>query len=501
MKFTKYILLILLLAFISCSDDFLDRTSSEDINTSSFYKTQADAVAAINAAYNPLQRPKLYNLRLWTTDIMAGNSEVGANPSDSNDGIETKNLADFITTTDNAGVLDIWRGPWPGIQYCNIVLERIPSIDMNEDLRERILGEAHFLRATYYFILVRCFGDVPLITEPYWGDEAENTRPSRTSKDLVYDLIISDYSDAVTMLPFREEYSGSDIGRASKGAAAGMLAKVFLTLGQDEANWSRVVSLCDTVRQWGYDLNTNYADNFNPDAENTIESLFEIQYMTGIEADFWSDDNLSSWTTNYMGPRDSPLTTVGWGWNQPTEEFVNSYEAGDRRKDVTVFYDGCPLFDGNEYSPGYAYKTGYNVRKFVVDSSYISSTLNGSPLNFPVLRYADVLLMKAEALNELGRTPEAEGPLNLVRERAGLDPVEDLGTDDFRLKVLHERRMELAFEGDRWFDLIRVNNGVYGLEFLHSIGKSNASEKHLLLPVPLVDCDANPNLLPNNPGY
>lgn len=501
MKLTKYIFLISLLAASSCTDDFLDRTSSQDINTSSFYKTEADAIAAVNAAYNPLQRAKLYNLRLWTTDIMAGNSEVGANPSDSNDGVETKNLADFTTTTDNAGVLDLWRGPWPGIQYCNIVLDRVPSIDVDEALKERILGEAHFLRATYYFILVRCFGDVPLITEPYWGDEAENARPVRTSKELVYDQIISDYSEAIEKLPFRETYTGSDIGRASKGSAAGMLAKVFLTLGSDEGNWNRVVSLCDTVAQWGYDLNTNYSDNFNPDAENTIESLFEIQYMKGIEDDFWSDDNLSSWTTNYMGPRDSKLTTVGWGWNQPTQEFVDSYEGGDLRKDVTLFYNGCPLFDGIEYNPAYAYKTGYNVRKFIVGKSYIASTLNGSPLNFPVLRYADVLLMKAEALNELGLTKDAETPLNLVRHRAGLDPAKDLSKDDFRLKVLHERRMELAFEGDRWFDLIRVKDGQYGLDFLHSIGKTNATSKHLLLPIPLVDCDANPNLLPNNPGY
>jgi starch-binding outer membrane protein, SusD/RagB family len=501
MKFTKYILFISLLTFMSCSDDFLDRSSSEDINTSSFYKTQADALAAINAAYNPLQRPKLYNLRMWTTDIMAGNSEVGANPSDSNDGVETKNLAGFTTTTDNAGVLDLWRGPWPGILYSNIVLDRVPTIEMDADLQERILGEAYFLRATYYFILVRCFGDVPLITEPYWGDEAENARPSRTSKDLVYDQIIADYSKAIDLLPFRETYTGSDIGRASKGSAAGMLAKVFLTLGKSENNWNRVVSLCDTVNAWGYSLNTSYKDNFNPDAENTVESLFEIQYMTGIEADFWSDDNLSAWSTNYMGPRDSPLTTVGWGWNQPTQEFVNSYEEGDLRKDVTIFYDGCPLFDGKEYKPAYAYKTGYNVRKFVVGKSYIASTYNGSPLNFPVLRYADVLLMKAEALNELGRTDEAETPLNLVRDRAGLDPVSGLSKDDFRLKVLHERRMELAFEGDRWFDLIRIEDGQYGLDFLHSIGKTAATTKHLLLPIPLVDCDANPNLLPNNPGY
>ncbi len=501
MKIFKLIPFLISLLFInSCSKDFLDRSSSEDVNTSSFYKTEADIITAINAAYNPLQRPKLYNLRIWTTDIMAGNSQVGANPSDSNDGIETKKLVDFITTTDNAGALDLWRGPFPGILYCNIVLDKVPLIEMDPDLKKRISGEAHFLRGLYYFILVRCFGDVPLITKPYWGNAGEDTRPQRTSKTLIYDLIINDLKDAINELPLRETYTGSDIGRASKGSAAGMLAKVYLTLGKTTGNWNRVTSLCDTLHTWGYNLNPEYKDNFNPNAENTIESVFEIQYM-GNSLNFWSDENYSSWTTNYMGPRDSPLTTVGWGWNQPTQEFVDSYEAGDLRKDVTIFYDDCPMFDGRNYSSTYAYATGYNVRKFILPASYISTASSGSPLNFPVLRYADVLLMKAEALNELGRTGEAEIPLNLVRNRAGLTNVTGLSADDFREKVLHERRMELAFEGDRWFDLIRINNGQYALDFLHSIGKSNASEKHLLLPIPQLDADANPNLLPNNPGY
>lgn len=143
--------------------------------------------------------------------------------------------------------------------------------------------------------------------------------------------------------------------------------------------------------------------------------------------------------------------------------------------------------------------TGYNLRKFLVPLSAVSSYDN-SPLNFPVLRYADVLLMKAEALNELGRTAEAVTPLNEVRSRAGLGNVAGLSKDAFREKVLHERRMELAFEGQRWFDLIRINNGQYGIDFLKSIGKSNVSSKFLLFPVPQKERDANPNLTQNT-GY
>ena len=193
------------------------------------------------------------------------------------------------------------------------------------------------------------------------------------------------------------------------------------------------------------------------------------------------------------------MVAGGWGWDQPTQKFMNLYEAGDLRKDVTVLYEGCPQFAGKDYQKSYSL-TGYNLRKFLVSKS-ISSSYDNSPMDFPVLRYADVLLMKAEALNELGRTSEAEIPLNEVRNRTGLPNVSGgLAKEAFRKKVLHERRMELAFEGQRWFDLIRVNNGQYAIDFLHSIGKSNMSKKFLLLPIPQKAIDANPNLS-QNPGY
>ncbi|HYG18446.1 MAG TPA: RagB/SusD family nutrient uptake outer membrane protein [Ohtaekwangia sp.] len=490
---TKNIIAFLLVLLLTGCEDFLEKNPLDTVNTENFYKTADDAVAAINAAYQPLQRPKLHNMRMWTTDIIAGNSEVGANPVEANDGIETKDQANFITTTDNAGVLDLYQGPAPGILYANLVLQKVPAIDMDETLKNRILGEAKFLRAYYYFILVRFFGDVPLILTPQ--TPGDDLRPFRTPKEEVYAQIIKDLEEAIDQLPQREDYSAADIGRASKGAAAGMLAKVYLTLGE----WEKTVALCSQVASLGYALNDDYAANFNPSTENSTESLFEVQYLNPVN-NFWDDANQSSWTTNFMGPRDSPLTAVGWGWNQPTQEFVDAYEEGDRRKDVTIFYEGGPQFDGKDYKASMSYVTGYSVRKFVLPAVYVPTGSSGSPLNWPVLRYADVLLMKAEALNELGRTDEAEAPLNEVRERAGLDAIEGLDQNDFREAVLHERRMELAFEGHRWFDLIRVDNGEYGLAFLHSIGKTNASEKHLLFPIPQAERDVNPNLT-QNPGY
>ena len=492
MKTHQYLTAFLLsAALVGCTKDFLEKAPLDSVNTANYYQSAEDAVNAVNAAYQPLQRPKLYNFRIWTTDIMAGNSVVGAGGG--TDGIETQDLANFVTTSANAGVLDIYRGPAPGILQCNIVLQKVPAINMDETLKNRVLGEAKFLRALYYFNLVRLFGDVPLITTPQIvGDDL---RVKRAPKAEVYALIVKDLTEAIASLPPASSYGGSDLGRASKGAATGLLAKVYLTLG----DYQKTVDLCQQVTALGYTLNNNYADNFSPTKKNTPESLFEVQFSGATTYDFWGDFNQAAWASTFTGPRNSDFVAGGYGWDQPTQEFVSTYEPTDLRKDITVLYPGSPPFDGKAYQSSYS-STGFNLRKFLVPKS-VSPDYNTNPENFPVLRYADVLLMLSEALNELGRTADAEAPLNLVRKRAGLGNIASgLSKDNFRNAVLHERRVELAFEGQWWFDLIRVQNGQYGINFLHSIGRLNATTKHLLLPIPQQEIDSNPNLT-QNPGY
>ncbi len=493
MKFIKKIVYVsAIFAFTQCSNDFLEKAPLDTINTSNYPTNAAELVTLVNGAYQPLQWPKLYNMRMWTSDIMAGNSIVGAGGG--SDGIETQDNSNFVTTTDNQGVLDIWRGPWPGILMSNMVLKVAPNLAIDEDIKNRSMGEAYFLRAHYYFILVRYFGDLPLITTPQSSDS--DLYPERVSKDLIYDQIILDLEKAAELLPNKSEYTGANIGRANKGAALGELAEVYLTLGN---NWQKVVDLTTQVEGLGFSLNANYADNFNPSNENSVESLFEVQYNSNGGFSFWSNENQASWTSTFMGPRGSNFVGGGWGWNQPTQEFIDSYEPNDSRKDITVLYTGCPAFDGKTYQAAYS-TTGYNVRKFLVPLSAVSSYDN-SPLNFPILRFSDILLMKSEALNELGQTSQAEVPLNKVRNRAGLSNIASgLSQEEFKNAVLKERRVELAFEGQRWFDLIRVNKGQYGLDFLHSIGKNNATSKHLLFPIPQIERDRNPKLT-QNPGY
>lgn len=499
MKILKYItLIILVISLISCQK-YLDKAPLDSINTANFFKTEADAVAAINGAYQPLQWPKLYNLRIWSTDIWAGNSVVGAGGG--TDGIETQDIANFVTATDNAAALDIWRGPAPGILRANLVLKNVPGMDIIPAVKDRILGEAYFLRAHYYFILVRFFGDVPLITEPQTPED--DLRPVRTSKDKVYELIINDLNAAINLLPAHTSYSGNNIGRASKGSAIGMLAKVNLTLG----NYEKTVLLCQQVSALGYQLNANYSDNFSPSSKNSSESLFEVQYAGKTSFSFWNNENQASWVSTFTGPRNSNFVAGGYGWNQPVTEFINQYETGDNRKDKTILYVGGPSFDAQEYQASYS-TTGFNLRKFLVPKS-ISPDYDTNPANWPVLRYSDVLLMEAEALCKLNRLDEAQaaansinagGPLNRVRKRAGLPDVQGLSQPALREAIINERRLELAFEGSRWFDLIRYDNGQYAATFFHSIGKTNFTAKHLLLPIPQKEIDANPNLT-QNPGY
>lgn len=487
---------LLFVAAVLQSCNFLERQPWDSVDTTNGFQTAADAEAAVNACYQPLQWAKLYNMRIWTLDIIAGESVVGAGGGE--DGIETVDLANFIANADNFAALDLWRGPSPGILRCNFVLKNVPGMQIDNALKNRMLGEAHFLRAHYYFILVRLFGGVPMPTEPLTSES--NLKMPRASVDEIYSLITDDLQQAIAMLPARSTYGASDIGRASREAAMAELARVYLTYLPDRARYEEVVRLCQDIGAMGYRLAADYADNFDPAKQNGVESIFEVQYYGKTNNDFWSNENQCSWISTFQGPRNSNMAAGCYGWNQPTAEFVSQYEPGDVRKDKTVFYAGCPTFDGMTYSSSYS-TTGYNVRKFLLTKAQ-SPDYNTSNQNWVVTRYADVLLMQAEALNELGRTAEAEAPLYQVRKRAGLTSrlaIENLSQEQMREMIIHERRIELAFEGHRWFDLIRYKDN-YALNFLHSIGKSAASQKHLLFPIPSQEIEAN-ELLTQNPGY
>ncbi len=495
-KMQHFILGLAAVLLASCSD-FLEKSplNSVDPETS---VTDDVAIALTTACYRTLQSSNMYNQRIWTLDIVAGNSEVGAGGG--TDGLETIQAADFITQSDNAMALYMWRSPWVGIGQCNIVLNSLPgAAEVSEAVRGRCMGEAYFLRAHYYFLLVRLYGGVPLRLAPY--NPGESTAIARSTREETYAQILSDCQQAIDLLPAKADYDSENVGRACREAALAMMAEIKLTLAPEEPSYYQdVADLCDEIASMGYDLTAcNFADNFDATLNNGTESLFEVQYSGNTEYDFWGNNPQSSWLSTFMGPRNSDFVAGSYGWNLPTQEFMDQWEEGDLRKDLTVFYEGCPDFDGKAYRASYS-NTGYNVRKFLVTKA-VSPEYNTNPANFVVYRYADVLLMKAEALNEMGQTAEAAAPLNIVRARAGLPAVSGLSQGQMRERIIHERRMELAFEGHRWFDLIRLGgDGQYAIDFLRSIGKTNVTRDRLLFPIPQTEMDANP-LMTQNPGY
>lgn len=497
MKSYFSILYIILAAILlsSCSD-FLNKAPYDAVDPNTTVNDEV-AVALTNGCYRALQSSNMYNMRIWTLDIVAGNSEVGAGGG--TDGLETVQAANFVTLSDNGMALYLWRSPWVGIGQCNILLNSLPEAEeVTEEIKNRCMGEAYFLRAHYYYLLVRLFGGVPLRLEPY--NPGDDVAIARASADSTYSQIISDCKKAIELLPAKSDYSSSELGRATKDAALTMLADIYLTLApNNKTYYADVVDLCNQVEALGYNLaNCKFEDNFDATVNNGAESIFEVQYSGNTEYDFWGNSPQSSWLSTYMGPRNADFVAGSYGWNQPTSEFMDQWEEGDLRKDLTVLYEGCPDFDGNVYKSSYSY-TGYNVRKFLVPKS-VSPEYNTSPANFVVYRFADVLLKKAEALNEQGFTSLAEVEINKVRARAGLSALSGLSQEGMREAIIKERRMELAFEGHRWFDLIRLDNGNYAEKFFKSIGKDNFDKHFLLFPIPQTEMDANP-LMEQNPGY
>ena len=505
-KFTCAAFLLSLGLLAGCGEKFLEEAPIDQITDANFYKTQQDAIQAVNAAYSELTKEGQYNASMWAFDIMADNSVSGGD--DGNDAIEYKQMEAFSIPSTNFVVNRLWGGSFIGLQRANLVLQKVPLItDMDPAIKSRCLGEAQFLRAKYYFDLVRVYGDVPLFVTPP-STPAEVNIP-RTPVAQVYAQIEKDLIAAIGNLP--ASYAGADLGRATKWAATGLLAKVYITEGKkpEAAVRAREVIMGSGKTMWA-----NYGDNFKPanENQNDKESLFEIQYVNGRNQ--YDRNNVGSAMNEFFGPRGANQTPgSGYGFNVPEPDFVNGYEAGDKRKAATVFVPGDVFPDGKVQSArATGSPFGYNVRKWFVGK--VDTNIWDSPLNVPMLRLAEMYLILAEAV---GASTEGLEAINKVRRRAFGLPIDtpsarDLtaATADFTGAVLRERKYELAFEFDRWFDLKRYNGTPYGLipvmtaqaAYLKTLGISRGvpTEKNLVLPLPQSELDANPGLK-QNPGY
>lgn len=476
-----------LLAGAGCTKDYLSLTPTSSVTTVNFYQTQTDAIQATNAAYSQLNQNGFFNYSLWAIgDVMSDNSYLGGGGAA--DGIEFQQLDNFTIPATNPLTTAHWQRGFLAIGECNQVLQKVPGITMDATIKNRCLGEASFLRALYYFYLVRAFGDVPLVTTPATS-ASDAASLTRTPVAQVYAQIIKDLQDAIAKLP--GSYSGDDLGRATKWAAQGLLAKVYLTQGDmpNAAIQARAVIAGSGKMLW-----PNFADNFKVENENGQESLFEVQFKNGLTQ--YTTDGPGSVMNEFWGARffGNPyvVSSGGYGFNVPEKDLVVGYAAGDTRRMATLFAPGDVYPDGQVQPASLVGNpNGYSIRKQYVGRTNVNNW--DSPLNFPVLRLSEMYLILAEAV---GPTGEGLAAINTVRARAGVAALAASSTTDFKKTVIQERRLEFAFEDDRWYDLKRTGTLVATLK---AQGKA-VQEFNNLLPIPQAEINVNSNLT-QNPGY
>ncbi len=486
----------------SCDKEWLNPAPENELVLSdSTFMDPDNATKFVNAAYaNLLTWEQSAFSWIGVASITSDDADKGSDPGDLGADKDQMDAISYTSTSMSVG--EIWKGNYQGISNCNQAIANVPNFDISAELKNRLIAEARFLRAYYYFNLVRCYGDVPLVDKVIDSENPDDLvrANTRAPKETIYeDLIKTDLEFAINTLP--EAYDAANLGRATKAAAAGLLAKVNLY----QQNWQQAFDLSNQIinGQFGnYGLVPDYATIWREVGENSIESLFEVQAIVGTPVaapqQFCTPQGIRGGQFSFVGINGRDTSAVGgWGFNTPSEDLFNAYEPGDLRKKATIISVGDTLFDGviivNAANAHYNYKT--YVSKY-------QETYNGNDdrtnKNIRILRMGEIYLIHAEAVNELGNTGAAASSLNAVRNRAGLADTEASGKEALRLAIWKERRLELAMEYDRFFDLIR--QGRAGV-VLRALGKNFVDGKNEVFPIPQSEISASGNKLTQNPGY
>jgi hypothetical protein len=507
----------LLSVLFSCSDDLLDKTPKKDLSPSKFYQNEGQALMALIGIYNAIQ-PNATPSHFYQFEFMSDNGychhawqgslEVGA----------------WLTTSTSWAPGAKWSQDYNIIARANQLIQDIENADVGDDFKTQLVAEAKFLRAYAYSDLISYFGDVPLILEV---QTLEDAYVSRTAKSEVLAAILKDLDDAASVLPT----SYSPVGRATKGAALAYKAKILLY----NENWTEAAQAAKDVMDLGvYDLFSDYEGLFAEENENNVEVIFDIQYIKTTQSQPWptSSLNLSEWPTanvtadlinSYYMTNGLPITDGASGYDSQ-DPFTNR----DPRLAASVVLPGSdfgsrtfiPANLGDDEVP-----CGARPRKY---ADIGTSDVNNTSINTILMRYADIFLMRAEALIESGSTDqEIYDLIDSVRARVNMPRVEDvegtgLSQSQLRDIVRHERRVEFYNEGTRYADMLRwkdesLIHDIYGYDKSKLSDPSSAAtwefeqiqiatrtfdaEKGWLWPIPQSDIDINENLLPNNPGY
>ncbi|HEY4061023.1 MAG TPA: RagB/SusD family nutrient uptake outer membrane protein [Puia sp.] len=520
---------LFLAGLVSCSKKFVTLYPEGQLSEGVFYKSNSDFQQAVTGAYVPLRTAA--NVAFYLEEMRADNTFFDYNAKDRG-GSGNESVAEFLDDATNSNTQAVWEADFQGIQQTDVILDKLQQstpADMSDSSKNQVIGQAEALRAHYYFELVRLFGPVPLYVHAVTN--AQNAVVNRSPVDTVYDQIIADFTDAMNRLsPPKFPQNGF----ITRGMVATELGLVYLTLKQ----YDKATPLFQAVTQMGYALLPNYADVFRTANKNSTESIFEIQYVAGnvtTNNPGTTNNQSSQFVYDFIPNMVSTQVVLGvdynntaGSWNVPTQDLVNAYEPGDARLDASIGVIKGHLNDQTDFLPdsvvsilnnrdttgkgmGYTTSPAHRFIKKQYNAPYTGVTQEyNTGDDWYVYRYSDVLLMLAESLNEQGQPGGALPYLNQVRQRAGLLPVTGSDQGTLRTAIANERRVELAFENHRWFDLVRTGQAVavlsaYGIRqkaafpFLLPNSYSVVPTK-LIYGIPSRDVMINPGL-GQNPGY
>lgn len=521
MKNTGFIILICIAALTTACSDFLDEVPKDAISPANFYNNAEDAIVAVNGAYAALNVNDYYS-RYWMTASTLAGDGCFTRLSSTSDRAPLIALRDAGMLVSERYNIATWGAVWQAVNRANAVIDHVPDIDMDPILRDRIVGEAKFLRALTYFNMVRRWGGVPLILSETSTSDISELQVSRNTANEVYEQIIADLTDATGALPNIADYSSNDIGRASREAAQGLLAKVQLY----RKDWDNAKTNAEAVinSPSGLDLMPDPADNWwtgNGDRDNNIESVFEIQY-NGISPQGHQLGN------NYE-PNNSGYGPGQWGTIIGSLWFYNQFSDNDKRKPATWLTE-YPAPSGDSIIQWH--ENTYPVPHINKYRDPLNKVSDGMAYNLKVLRFADVLLVAAEASNESGKQDDAYKYVNRVRTRAGLPDLAGLTQAQLRDSIYLEFRKELCFEGQDYEELVRqgkliANKTAYATYTIPTMYNDDGSvftpgqalldriaqfqprlveygyeldDWNTIFPIPQTAIDKNPNLM-QNPGY
>jgi len=494
MRKVKYFL-FLILTLASCDEDFLDKPPLGELTGGNFPATEEDAILAVNAIYSSLRMWQINTGGFPLLDIISDESNKGSNPGDAANLLLYEK---FEPDPADNNIRVWWASLYQAIRKANLVVEKVPQIEeMDEVLRQRLLGEARFLRAYFYSNLVRGFGDVVVVLDSQidFGE-----KKGRTPKEQVWEkLIFPDLLFAVDALPAKSAYQASDLGRITKGAAHALLARLYLFVGDFQ---NAEIHAMAVIESGEYALEESFSDAFSVDIVFGSESVFEIGAIEAQGASLGGNQ----WAQT-QGVRGNP--SRGWGFNRPSYQTILDF-GNDPRLDASVLFlgeeiDGYTII-GDEATPDTTFSESGDIIEIECYNQKVwtpyNTDQNSRGVNRRIIRYADVLLMAAEALNENGKSNQALLYLNEVRQRArgdipGILPdIETTNKSQLRELIYTERSRELAFEGLRFWDLVRTGRAA---QVLGPMGFTEGI--HEVFPVPQTEIDISDGKISQNIGY